>query len=870
MNKKIKIILFLIFLISSDSFAKNDETEKLLELSYQSFIYTKDIQNAYLLAKKATQKYPKNIEWKERLFQICIWSGKTEEALDILNEIYLINPETELIENYLKEIKNKRLDFYEKILKTKAKNGDKKYLLELFNFYISIGETEKIENLITENPILLKFEPAYQSLSEFYLKKHDPEKAIYYFEKSEKKNRCAFYPKVSNIYFSKQDFEKAQKVLKENLQYCNENPNFLTQLSDFSLLLNKFEDMIKASDILYKTKNYREIDAERLYIYYLNRDIKKASQIAFDAYLKFKKQYFLYYYLSLNAKDDYESLLKEVDLKDQILIYIKNFDKLNNQKRNNLLNLFIKEEQELNTVLNYIWIIIEKGNIGEKNAISQKYSCFNEKKDLFLALSFLKASINKTEEALDCFNKAFNYNPRISDYVNYGDFLYSVGFKTESIFYKKIAHNYLKSKNDKTEEEIKNFLRLSIELETEDFDIKKIENYKTNQKDNLELSLYFLSKNKMYEEVKKLINSDKSSPEWAKFFLINNEKDFEKFSRLDESLLSYNDKAIFYDYFNFRNKALENSFNSLNNSPNNFDNKTNYIYLINKYYPSSYIKTTYEDRDFSNSLSYELNFNKYFNKNIFWGTKAIAEKTNLSKDFYIKSNKKFYSFSFNLKGVSWITEIGLNNFINNFYYFKFSKRIQKPSMENITTLNYQTQCDDSFLLKLSGSENSISNYLSLKFFKNKFTHTATVKEYKDQNKNYLGNSITNQIGYKIKYRNNQFEPYFKMGNFNGSNQKNHFATYKIFKYYPTAIIPKDYYEYGLSSNLLENNFKRFSFPINLNISYNTKTNLNYYIEISLKSKNIFKLDWESNIRYSKSSSTNKDKIIAINLIGYFK
>jgi len=272
----------------------------------------------------------------------------------------------------------------------------------------------------------------------------------------------------------------------------------------------------------------------------------------------------------------------------------------------------------------YLWKCLEYGSDFEKDFLIKNLKCSVIEDETLLAVSYLNLDRGNNDDALYCFEKIFKKNPDAKFYFSYSEFLENSGFKTEAEYYRYMAYKYLKNKNDLDENERKQLLSLSIEFEGDRNFKEKLS--KLNNKDLLELSLSHLSKYQMYDNIKSLIEKNKNAPLWASFMIINYEKNAEEFEKIKNKNIPIRDKISFLDFFKKRDEILDESYKMISHSLSDFENKKLYRYIYDKYIPKNSFELNYENRNFAESFNIALNFEKYLDKNIFYGFGGETQK----------------------------------------------------------------------------------------------------------------------------------------------------------------------------------------------------------------------------------------------------
>ena len=183
----------------------------------------------------------------EKSEEICLSLLKEDKNnSSILNILGVINLKNDNL--------NVGISFFEKSIKINPNNHMS--FFNLGHIYNQIGELDKsIENYELSLEIDETLEPAYQGIIEIYKTQNRLNEALNLIEKIEKKNlnfKNIPYLKAQ-IYFSKNDFQKASDILNECLDIDPKNFNALSFFGEIKLLQNNLHEAIdyfqKAIDI---------------------------------------------------------------------------------------------------------------------------------------------------------------------------------------------------------------------------------------------------------------------------------------------------------------------------------------------------------------------------------------------------------------------------------------------------------------------------------------------------------------------------------------------------------------------------------------------------------------------------------------------
>jgi hypothetical protein len=289
------------FQTSKRSIDRRDFTDEELRLMLNSFLYSGDVANAYRVAKMGYKQYPNSLFWLQNIIKTAVWSNHPIEAL-----------------KYKKEL-------YSRIKKPKLRD-------DIINESLKLYQYESIENLVLEK---FRQEPSKinaQLVLYLEYKIGYPQKAAEIFEKFYKKNeqrdylltkllkiyiymgdmaaaqrivtlmeRKGLYTQdniflIANYYYIRHDIQKAYETLLHLQNSHIKDSSYYQAVSDFGWYLNDLKNSAKASEYLINIKQGRVIDYERVIEYYKTKKKLYSAKIAKEAYLRYHKKYFFFYY----------------------------------------------------------------------------------------------------------------------------------------------------------------------------------------------------------------------------------------------------------------------------------------------------------------------------------------------------------------------------------------------------------------------------------------------------------------------------------------------------------------------------------------------------------------------------------------------
>jgi len=449
-----KKILLILFTLSSITIASKNIDNEELTLMYDSFIYSKELSNAYKIAKQGVKAFPNDISWHKRLSDVALWSGKINEALNHMLYIYKHTNDPKLASKLIKqmlgayqyqkalpiinkEFKNNRqpsnrlIDIYEKvgnpqqaikILKKRfIKNPDPKILAQILPLQIELGDIKGAKDSV--------------SIVEKYPISSSPSAAL----------------AISKYYFLKKELKKAYKaLLKAKKNATTKDIPYLERVSDFANYMGDKENMLYASLMLFQSGKYRVVDLDRINKEADKNQIELRKQISKEALKKFhRKNIFINSIKKLledkkykEVKNQIEEILKDKNLskllKDDPKLWIikASVDEYLgdiNEANRDLFTAQKYSNRDPNIEKTLLWHLI---NHHQYKLLKDTIKDIETRGDidpiLYHPLSAGYFTLQKSDKALFYFHKAFKENPKdISLQLLYSEILGSLGKDSE-------------------------------------------------------------------------------------------------------------------------------------------------------------------------------------------------------------------------------------------------------------------------------------------------------------------------------------------------------------------------------------------------------------------------------------------------------
>jgi len=600
-----------------------------LRLIYNSFVYSKDLNHAYKIAKKALIKYPKSIYWHRKFAQIALWNNKSNESVNSLIYIYKNSNDTNLSKKIIKQLINayqyeKALEIINIELEKKSKHT-KKDIEKFINISEKVGRPEDaIRSLQTLN----KKNPSLKYLShilDLQVKTGDIKgakktvKKIKYYKKIDTRTALA----LSKYYYLQKDLHKAYNILLKVKDIAEpDNIKYFERLSDFAWYINDKENSLYASIKLYENKKAREADIERIYMLSKNIDKKIYKDIAEISIEKFgKAKIYIAYINFLVKKKDFDKLdasiydilsnpNREKLIANNSTFWLIKADVDNHFKRDDLVNSDLKKSLELasspKTKAKILWYLIDNHIYNPLAKIVK--SIESQKKIspiLFHPLSAAHLTLRNIDKSLLYFHKIEkNSQNKISLDFLYSEILAAQGKNEER---KKLLKDILTSlekklsQNPKLEKD-KKFNREYIQAKIAFLSPDKAENLiKENKnnlanKDYLELKMLLALKEKNYNKASKTYDKYTAKEPLLELEIAKLQNNKEKQKMLIKSLFlavpAY-EKIEITKKDNKMKKAIDLAKQGLEKNHENISLQNELQYLRKNYASKTSVKTKY-------------------------------------------------------------------------------------------------------------------------------------------------------------------------------------------------------------------------------------------------------------------------------------
>ncbi len=810
-------------------FVYRGEDKELLKLILITFLATNDLENGYLAASKGKELFPEDLYFTEKLAEISLWLGKSDESL----ENYLILYEKTGDEKYKKTVLDlsfalNRYEISEKILEEEMTRGDFSNWEKAVFVYENLGKPEKSIDLLEKVYEKTGSKKALKKLIYVYINTGNIDEALKRIGDI-KDLSVEDSLEFSQLLYSKRKFKESLNLLKKKISEASYyNSEYWITLSDLGWGLHDYDTSFFASSVLYYTRNYRKTDLERMVIYNsYKRRFNDLSAISKVGWVRYREPFFFNYYLySLKEQKRYEDIIKSLkNLSKQDRIRLEKESFFWTYYIESLLKLGRKDEaveiyetaismrpEDHYLIPGYLWLLIELKKLNKLRTSLKKWKSLSfTSKDFILAYGSGYSILQNSQSAEPYIRRLvqmYGNNPEILSL--YGDILDLSGRDHEAYGYRFKAWKLFEFNRELREKYLKTYLYLALFFESGE-EIKGLlrsSESKLPKKDieNLKITWNLMRGN--FDKANYLLKRYADPEPWMELSISINYYDlFDQKRNLDKNLENLPIRDRVYSLENIGEIKTAESYAFYGLERNRYDS---FLYLKlrdlsytfgNKFKVTSEI---YKRRDITqfltgSSLKIEIL------KGIF--LKASGGITSLAKN----SSEEFVNLPDNMSYV----ELGIGGRTLKTKWkinFRESNKLKDyKSVEFFIT----TPLKDKFSIEISGGKNSDADetvylyYGGMKdYVKGNILYTFTpktflnligeVSSFKAQDNESIGSGKTLTVEGIRKLRSGYPDftvySYIRSGIFSEKDQKG--IINKISIYQNPIVLPENYYEFG--------------------------------------------------------------------------
>ncbi len=273
---------------------------------HDTFIYSTDLKNAYIVSKKALKIYPNSIYWHEQAAKVSQWLDKRPEALEHYLFIYKKQPTVALKKKIIEYgVTYYQYEMIAPMLLEEAISNPTKENIEMIKFINDkVGNPEEsallLESLFSQNNEKIEW---IEEALQIYINLGETESIQRILSLVESFDSISFNvaQDISDYYLSQNNIEKSYTILlRINKSTLGDREvKYYQKISDMGWYLQRFEPAANASKALYLLGQGRFVDTERMIAYFSDKDKALLIDVTLDGYTRFKKEYLYLMYINL-------------------------------------------------------------------------------------------------------------------------------------------------------------------------------------------------------------------------------------------------------------------------------------------------------------------------------------------------------------------------------------------------------------------------------------------------------------------------------------------------------------------------------------------------------------------------------------------
>lgn len=875
---------------------KNIQDEELLKLLMLTFLGNNDLENAYQVAKKGVELFPKNLYWWEWYGKTALWTKRFEESLLAYQQLFKINPTKGNLKNLFNmALASNRFDFASQlILENKELFNEIKSLKDLVYIFTQSGNIDELIKLLNKKFTEEKNPEYLSNLAYLNYNYGQIKQAIQNLEELSKYRPLNISEILiySQALYALKSYSKSYEVLKSNLRYVeslrpkdSEEEKQLIEyyqtLSDLGWFVKDFEYAIYASNKLIKLNQPRLVDYIRLYVYHFNKkDYQQSLIYAKEGYNRFKDFYLLTGYIEslnrLNRWKDIYQVLSKIDIKDLyknpylLSLYIKSVYKGEGDKKaKQILIEALKQSFSENLLSEAIFFSIETSDKDFARYILNNFKMYEDKipKQFITLYMFLQNS----QKALELSFKIEKESDE--DLLFYADILYTYGRVDEAEklryeIFRKLSKNL--SDTYQNPQKLETYLKVAIDY-LPAVELEKLFQIAKNVIDPAifdDIYYSYLLKIEEHQKVEYLMNKHKKILRPWMYLNITLWQD-DRFWQ-DELLNRYSDILPIRDRVEALrrtgqiNKAGYYGYKGLEENREDYLLYKQYRDLITTYYSKVDNTISYTNWDKVSSINNNFLIRYYLAKGFYINYQLISY-------FGIDSNNSIYkdlkNLSYNLFkigkifdegygeiGVSFLDGLKENTGVTFRYNQYLNNQTNLEISGGINQLSYE-----SLYMFFGGMKDYINLSLSHSLTNRAFIFGSINKDfYKSQDNKNIGDSfsIYGELFYKLRigYPDYTFRIYIQNSNFNEKNTDKGVIN-KISSQPNPDVLPQSYslvgagFLFGFDNR---DNYVRVLRPFfSSDITFNSRTGVGYGFSVGFGGTLFRQDNLSSGFRYIK-------------------
>lgn len=357
---------------------------RVLDAAYQTYLANKEVAEAYHVAVKAVEKYPHDLQWRERLANAALWNNKGRVA--VAQWLYVATHKVDNLDAIEKGIHiAEQLHAYDALitlyqLRMKHPMPEKRrkqYDLLLTVAYAKSGAPEDAIAFLQSKPIDQLTKEEIQTLITLHYNLYETQQVLVLIDDYEKRFGLTVHLALqkAKILTDQNKLGLAFETLKSVQDAPDTTVAYWQQLGELAWQTQHLPVAALAYEKLFSLEKYSEHELQRLIILYEKEKKERAFDLAVFGWEKFKTEYFfqqvIYLGLTLNKLDHLKLLMDGLNpeqrqkfeatksFKETEILYYqakKNWDKVSDLYLNAIKNFPADNAFRRD----YLWFLIDR------------------------------------------------------------------------------------------------------------------------------------------------------------------------------------------------------------------------------------------------------------------------------------------------------------------------------------------------------------------------------------------------------------------------------------------------------------------------------------------------------------------------------
>ncbi len=391
---------------------------EMLDLLLSTFLASGDLENALRVTSIATGLFPEDPYWWEKHAELNVWTGNARMALPAYLKAYRLSQRRDIRKKAMElAMALNRFDIAKELLEEEVKTGRIEDIQKMVSVYEQAGSIEELIHMLRGIYEREKDRNVLKTLSRLYFFYGRPLSALKSMDEMEQSFGLTPEDALfkARLLYTLKRYDRALGVLKRYEHRAGPlDTEFWQTMSDIAWGLKDYSASVRASETLYRAKRAREVDYERLFLYWAERDKRRALKYALEGWHNFRMDYMFYYFLNTSASlRDWKLIAREVEklstteferfMKNPFFVSIYAQTLLNTGRPETARRLYrtlLERAFHREVLAGYIYFLIDVGDHAGLKEVLRRYSKFETEPGLVMPFVLAYMSLQDGKNAL--------------------------------------------------------------------------------------------------------------------------------------------------------------------------------------------------------------------------------------------------------------------------------------------------------------------------------------------------------------------------------------------------------------------------------------------------------------------------------------